>query len=208
MNGHLATRSLTIVGLLLLSFFTAPANAQDAGGQDTSCCSDTSFDLFLLDESSNGKLSPFENELSDEQEATVTAGLQQGEVEVGSWEIIWGTEGDYPAETWTFTIPYLVEGAVGVTINATLDIRIGGSFYSGNSGLNGVEPFLNAEGNMEINVEVSSGTINEGDKLEVSLFVNSLLFSNPTQDAGLTFKWGSEDSIAVSYTHLTLPTKA
>ena len=93
MNGHLATRSLTIVGLLLLSFFTAPANAQDAGGQDTSCCSDTSFDLFLLDESSNGKLSPFENELSDEQEATVTA-WQQGEVEVGSWEIIWGTEGD------------------------------------------------------------------------------------------------------------------
>ena len=89
MNGHLATRSLTIVGLLLLSFFTAPAHAQDAGGQDTSCCSDTGFYLFLLDESSNGKLSPFENELSDEQEATVTAGLQQGEVEVGTWETIW-----------------------------------------------------------------------------------------------------------------------
>ncbi len=195
MNGHLATRSLTIVGLLLLSFCTAPAHAQDAVGDDASCCSDTGFYLFLLDESSNGKLSPFENALSDEQEATVTAGLQQGEVEVGSWEIIWGTEGDYSEETWTFTIPYLVEGAVGVTINATLDIRIGGSFYSGNSGLNGVEPFLNAEGNMEINVEVSSGTINEGDKLEVSLFVNSLLFSNPTQEAGLTFKWGSEDSI-------------
>ena len=183
MNGHLATRSLTIVGLLLLSFCTAPAYAQDAVGDDISCCSDTSFDLFLLDESSNGKLSPFENELSDEQEATVTA-WQQGEVEVGSWETIWGTEGDYPAETWTFTIPYLVEGAAGVTINATLDIRIGGSFYSGNSGLNGVEPFLNAEGNLEITVQVSSGSLNEGDRVEVSLFVNSLLFSNPTQDAG------------------------
>jgi len=194
MNGRLATRSLAIVGLLLVSFFTTPAYAQDTGSEDTSCCSDTSFDLFLLDESSNGKLSPFENELSDEQEATVTA-WQQGEVEVGAWEIIWGTEGDYPTDTWSFTIPYLVEGAAGVTINATLDIRIGGSFYSGDSGLNGVEPFLNAEGNLEITVQVSSGSVNEGDKLEVSLSVNSLLFSNPTQEAGLTFKWGSEDSL-------------
>ncbi len=194
MNGRLATRSLAIVGLLLVSFFTTPAYAQDTGSEDTSCCSDTSFDLFLLDESSNGKLSPFENELSDEQEATVTA-WQQGEVEVGAWEIIWGTEGDYPTDTWAFTIPYLVEGAAGVTINATLDIRIGGSFYSGDSGLNGVEPFLNAEGNLEITVQVSSGSVNEGDKLEVSLSVNSLLFSNPTQEAGLTFKWGSEDSL-------------
>ena len=194
MNGHLAVRSLAIVGLLVVSFFAVPAYAQDTGNENTSCCSNTGFDLFLLDESSNGKLSPFENELSDEQESTVTA-WQQGEVEVGTWETIWGTEGDYPAETWTFTIPYLVEGAAGVTINATLDIRIGGSFYSGGSGLNGVEPVLNAEGNLEITVQVSSGSVNDGDKLEVSLSVNSLLFSNPTQEAGLTFKWGSDDSV-------------
>jgi hypothetical protein len=178
----------------LVSFFSTSVYSQDAGSENTSCCSDTSFDLFLLDESSNGKLSPFENELSDEEEATVTA-WQQGEVEVGTWETIWGSEGDYPAETWTFIIPYLVEGAAGVTINATLDIRIGGSFYSGNSGLNGVEPFLNAEGNLEITIQVSSGSVNDGDKLEVSLYVNSLLFSNPTSEAGLTFKWGSEDSV-------------
>ena len=194
MNGRLATRSLAIVGLLLVSFFSTSVYSQDAGSENTSCCSDTSFDLFLLDESSNGKLSPFENELSNEEEATVTA-WQQGEVEVGTWETIWGSEGDYPAETWTFIIPYLVEGAAGVTINATLDIRIGGSFYSGNSGLNGVEPFLNAEGNLEITIQVSSGSVNDGDKLEVSLYVNSLLFSNPTSEAGLTFKWGSEDSV-------------
>ena len=194
MDGRLTSRAFTIVGLLLISFLSTPTYAQSSDNENTSCCSDTGFDLFLLDESSDGKLSPFENELSDEQEATVTA-WQQGEVEVGSWETIWGTEGDYPADTWVFTIPYLVEGAAGVTINATLDIRIGGSFYSGNSGLNGVEPFLNAEGNLEISVQVSSGSVNEGDKLEVSLYVNSLLFSNPTQEAGLTFKWGSEDSV-------------
>ena len=194
MDGRLTSRAFTIVGLLLISFLSTPTYAQSSDNENTSCCSDTGFDLFLLDESSDGKLSPFENELSDEQEATVTA-WQQGEVEVGSWETIWGTEGDYPADTWVFTIPYLVEGAAGVTINATLDIRIGGSFYSGNSGLNGVEPFLNAEGNLEISVQVSSGSVNEGDKLEVSLYVNSLLFSNPTQEAGLTFKWGSENSV-------------
>ena len=194
MDGRLTSRTFTIVGLLLVSFLSAPTYAQSSDNENTSCCSDTGFDLFLLDESSDGKLSPFENELSDEQEATVTA-WQQGEVEVGSWETIWGTEGDYPADTWVFTIPYLVEGAAGVTINATLDIRIGGSFYSGNSGLNGVEPFLNAEGSLEISVQVSSGSVNDGDKLEVSLYVNSLLFSNPTQEAGLTFKWGSENSV-------------
>ena len=194
MDGRLTPRAFTIVGLLLISFLSTPTYAQSSDNENTSCCSDIGFDLFLLDESSDGKLSPFENELSDEQEATVTA-WQQGEVEVGTWETIWGTEGDYPADTWVFTIPYLVEGAAGVTINATLDIRIGGSFYSGNSGLNGVEPFLNAEGNLEISVQVSSGSVNDGDKLEVSLYVNSLLFSNPTQEAGLTFKWGSEDSI-------------
>ena len=194
MDGRLTTRAFTIVGLLLISFLSTPTYAQSSDNENTSCCSDIGFDLFLLDESSDSKLSPFENELSDEQEATVTA-WQQGEVEVGSWETIWGTEGDYPADTWVFTIPYLVEGAAGVTINATLDIRIGGSFYSGNSGLNGVEPFLNAEGNLEISVQVSSGSVNDGDKLEVSLYVNSLLFSNPTQEAGLTFKWGSEDSV-------------
>ncbi len=194
MDGRLTTRAFTIVGLLLISFLSTPTYAQSSDNENTSCCSDIGFDLFLLDESSDGKLSPFENELSDEQEATVTA-WQQGEVEVGSWETIWGTEGDYPADTWVFTIPYLVEGAAGVTINATLDIRIGGSFYSGNSGLNGVEPFLNSEGNLEISVQVSSGSVNDGDKLEVSLYVNSLLFSNPTQEAGLTFKWGSEDSV-------------
>ena len=109
MNGHLTSRALTIVGLLLVSFFSTSVYSQDAGSENTSCCSDTSFDLFLLDESSNGKLSPFENELSNEEEATVTA-WQQGEVEVGTWETIWGSEGDYPAETWTFIIPYLVEG--------------------------------------------------------------------------------------------------
>ena len=194
MDGRLTPRAFTIVGLLLISFLSTPTYAQSSDNENTSCCSDIGFDLFLLDESSDGKLSPFENELSDEQEATVTA-WQQGEVEVGTWETIWGTEGDYPADTWVFTIPYLVEGAAGVTINATLDIRIGGSFYSGNSGLNGVEPFLNAEGNLEISVQVSSGSVNDGVKLEVSLFVNSLLFSNPTQEAGLTFKWGSEDSV-------------
>ena len=194
MDGRLTSRAFTIVGLLLISFLSTPTYAQSSDSENTSCCSDTGFDLFLLDESSDGKLSPFENELSDEQEATVTA-WQQGEVEVGSWETIWGTEGDYPSDTWVFTIPYLVEGAAGVTINATLDIRIGGSFYSGNSGLNGVEPFLNAEGNLEISVQVSSGSVNDGDKLEVSLYVNSLLFSNPTQEAGLTFKWGSENSV-------------
>jgi hypothetical protein len=195
MRGGLNAKTLALVALLFASFFNVPSYAQDAQDGETSCCSDTNFDLFLLDESSNGRLSPFESELSDEFSATVSA-WQQGEIEVGSWELIWGSEGEYPTQTWSFTIPYLVEGAVGVTINSTLDIRIGGSFYTGNAGLNGVEPFLNGEGDLQISVQVSSGTVNDGDKVEVSLSVNSLLFSNPTAEAGLSFFWGSDDSVA------------
>ena len=195
MRGGLNAKTLALVALLFASFFNVPSYAQDAQEGETSCCSDTDLDLFLLDESSNGRLSPFESELSDEFSATVSA-WQQGEIEVGSWELIWGSEGEYPTQTWSFTIPYLVEGAVGVTINSTLDIRIGGSFYTGDAGLNGVEPFLNGEGDLQVSVQVSSGTVNDGDKVEVSLSVNSLLFSNPTAEAGLTFLWGSDDSVA------------
>jgi hypothetical protein len=172
-----------------------PSYAQDSQDENESCCESTDFDLYLLDESSNGRLSPFDNELSDEFSATVSA-WQQGEIEVGTWEVIWGSEGNYPTQTWSFTIPYKVEGAVGVTINSTLDIRIGGSFYSGNAGPAGVEPVLNGEGELEISVQVTSGTVNDGDKVELSLSVNSLLFSNPTAEAGLTFLWGSDDSAA------------
>ena len=195
MRGALNAKTLSLVALLFVSLFNVPTYAQEPQDETKSCCSDTDLDLFLLDESSNGRLSPFESELSEEFSATVSA-WQQGEIEVGSWELIWGSEGDYPTQTWSFTIPYLVEGAVGVTINSTLDIRIGGSFYSGDSGLNGVEPFLNNEGELQISVQVSSGTINDGDKVEISLAVNSLLFSNPSADAGLTFFWGSDDSVA------------
>ena len=195
MRGESSARALALVALLFVSFLSAPSYAQDSQDDTTTCCSDTDFNLFLLDESANGRLSPFESELSEEFTATVSA-WQQGEIEVGSWELIWGTEGDYPTQTWSFTIPYLVEGAVGVTINSTVDIRIGGSFYSGNTGFSGVEPFLEAAGNLEISVQVSSGTVNDGDKVEVSLAVNSLLFSNPTQDAGLNFYWGSDESDA------------
>ncbi|MBT7321609.1 MAG: hypothetical protein HN852_02970, partial [Euryarchaeota archaeon] len=71
-----------------------------------------------------------------------------------------------------------------------------GSFYSGNAGPGGVEPFLNGEGELEISVQVTSGTVNDGDKVELSLSMNNLLFSNPTAEAGLTFLWGSDDSVA------------
>ncbi|MBT6559789.1 MAG: hypothetical protein HOL76_00850 [Euryarchaeota archaeon] len=195
MGEGLNAKTLAIVVLLFVSFCSMPSYAQDSQDETVSCCESSDFDLYLLDESSNGRLSPFENELSDEFSATVSA-WQQGEIEVGTWEVIWGSEGNYPTQTWSFTIPYKVEGAVGVTINSTLDIRIGGSFYSGNAGPGGVEPFLNGEGELEISVQVTSGTVNDGDKVELSLSMNNLLFSNPTAEAGLTFLWGSDDSVA------------
>jgi hypothetical protein len=103
--------------------------------------------------------------------------------------VVWGTEGDYQNSTWEFSIPYEVESAVGVTINSTLEIRIGGSFYDGDGG---VDPYLTGSGMLQISVEIGSGHVNDGDLLELSLTVRSLLFAQPGDDAGIRFLWGSE----------------
>ena len=111
------------------------------------------------------------------------------EIKIGTWEVTWGTEGDYENSTWDFTIPYEVEGAAGVTINSTLEVRIGGSFYDGDGGLN---PFLSGSGSLQVSVDVGSGQVSDGDRVQISLTVRNLMFSQPGDDAGVRFLWGSE----------------
>ncbi|GIT10833.1 MAG: hypothetical protein CM1200mP32_03260 [Methanobacteriota archaeon] len=45
---------------------------------------------------------------------------------------------------------------------------------------------------LQINVDVGSGNVNDGDLIELTLTVRSLLFSQPGDDAGIRFLWGSE----------------
>ena len=207
-----APSALALVALLLAMSMSPYAAS---GQEEVTCCNSTNFNLYLMGEAGDGTLTPFdddlENDESDSQSTLATPSFS--ETNIGTWGVVWGTEGDYQNSTWEFSIPYEVEGAVGVTINSTLEIRIGGSFYDGDGG---IDPYLTGSGMLQISVEVDSGDVNDGDLLELTLTVRSLLFAQPGDDAGIRFLWGSEANdahisvrfplVAVSYTHLTLPT--
>jgi hypothetical protein len=186
MTGNRVASAIFLTTMLVMtSFALSPASAE----APVECCTSTDFDLFLIGESTDGSLTPFQGDLDQEYSVLVTPSIG-GEVNIGSWEVIWGIDGSYPEHGWIFNMPYKVEGAVGVTINSTLDIKIGGSIYSGDAG---IAPYLTGEGDLQITVNVDAGEIRDGDLVELSLSVRSLLFSSPGEDAGLRFLWGSED---------------
>ena len=182
-------RAMTLVSVLLV--MSAAPLVVSAQGEVT-CCNSTDFRLYLMGEADDGGLTPFQEDLesdsSDSQSTLVTPSILS-EIKIGTWEVTWGTEGAYENSTWDFTIPYEVEGAAGVTINSTLEVRIGGSFYDGDGGLN---PFLSGSGSLQVSVDVGSGMVNDGDRVQISLTVRNLMFSQPGDDAGVRFLWGSE----------------
>ena len=182
-------RAMTLVSVLLV--MSAAPLVVSAQGEVT-CCNSTDFRLYLMGEADDGGLTPFQEDLesdsSDSQSTLVTPSILS-EIKIGTWEVTWGTEGAYEISTWDFTIPYEVEGAAGVTINSTLEVRIGGSFYDGDGGLN---PFLSGSGSLQVSVDGGSGMVNDGDRVQISLTVRNLMFSQPGDDAGVRFLWGSE----------------
>ena len=180
--------ALALVALLLAMSMSPYAVS---GQEDVTCCNSTDFNLYLMGEAGDGTLTPFDEDLeSDESDSQSTLATPSfSETNIGTWGVVWGTEGDYQNSTWEFSIPYEVESAVGVTINSTLEIRIGGSFYDGDGG---IDPYLTGSGMLQISVEVGSGHVNDGDLLELTLTVRSLLFAQPGDDAGIRFLWGSE----------------
>jgi len=183
---------LALVALLLaMSMSPYAVSGQVNPTEDVTCCNSTDFNLYLMGEDGDGTLTPFDEDLeSDESDSQSTLATPSfSETNIGTWGVVWGTEGDYQNSTWEFSIPYEVESAVGVTINSTLEIRIGGSFYDGDGG---IDPYLTGSGMLQISVEIGSGHVNDGDLLELSLTVRSLLFAQPGDDAGIRFLWGSE----------------
>ena len=163
MTGNRVASAIFLTTMLVItSFALSPASAE----VPVECCTSTDFDLFLIGESTDGSLTPFQGDLEQEYSVLVTPSIG-GEVNIGSWDVIWGIDGSYPEHGWTFTMPYKVEGAVGVTINSTLDIKIGGSIYSGDAG---IAPYLTGEGDLQITVNVEAGEIRDGDLVELSFF--------------------------------------
>ena len=182
-------RALTLVSVLLMMSAAPLATSAQSG---VTCCNSTDFRLYLMGESDDGSLTPFQEDLasdSSDSESTLVTPSILSEIKVGTWEVTWGTQGAYENSTWDLTIPYEVEGAAGVTINSTLEVRIGGSFYDGDGGL---DPFLSGSGSLQVSVDVDSGQVNDGDRVQISLTVRNLMFSQPGDDAGVRFLWGSE----------------
>lgn len=171
--------------MLLVSLPLSPAAAEEDGA----CCAAQDFDVYLLGSADDGSLSPFESDLDEEHEQFVTPSIQ-GLVEIGSWEITWGLQGDYPESTWEFRIPYEVESAAGIQINATVGVNIGSTYFEGDAGAG---LFLTNGGEVVIPVTVQAGEVREGDQVKITFSVRSLSFSSPGDDAGIRFIWGTDE---------------
>ena len=156
------------------------------------CCESSPADLYLIGTSGGGELSPFKTDLTDDAEsATVTNSIAQ-RTEIATWEINPSWTGIYPSSTWEFEIYYKLENAAGATINASINIELGGQEYT--ASIDTQSQFLSAgEGTISIDVEVDSGAIPASSKVKLTLSATSVTFSLPGSDAALELLWGSEE---------------
>ena len=175
--------------IVLVFLLTILGPVVNVSAQEGSCCSEENFELFLKGDPDSGILTPFESETDEGNSKLVNQVLQP--IEVGAWGVDWGVDGEYPSGDWEFNIHYEVQGAVGVNINITVEVRIGGSFYEG--GTSGIEPYLTGEGDVQSVISVESGDVREDDEVEVRLIVQLLGFNQPGDDSGVIFHWGSND---------------
>ena len=61
--------------------------------ESNDCCeSPNEFDLFLIGDADSGQLTPFSSELEEKKSTEVTSSVF-GEVEIGTWMIVWGNRG-------------------------------------------------------------------------------------------------------------------
>ena len=190
--------SVILVSVLFALILISPinSNAEESG----KCCQPPDeFELYLVGDSDKGELTPFETRLDEEKSALVTASIF-GEVEVGAWNLKWGEAGDYSSGEWTFTIPYEIVDATGMSANASVLVKVGGSTYQSSSQLPGV--FLSGSGELVVPVEVSSDSISKDENIEVTFWLRSVVFSSPGSESGIRFLWGSEEfdaSLTVSF---------
>ncbi|MEE2650713.1 MAG: hypothetical protein VX571_04310 [Candidatus Thermoplasmatota archaeon] len=189
--GGSSPRNAGAMVALLVVIVLSPLSMQ--AEEISSCCVTQDFDLYLIGDPDEGELTPFDSDLDEEKSVLVTPSIA-GEVNIGTWGVTWGLDGEYSAGTWSFSIPYEVVDATGVTTNATVLIKVGGSTYESSSQIPAV--YLANSGELQVSVEVSDGRITEGEEIELSLSVQGLIFSNPGSESGIRFLWGSSQSDA------------
>ena len=180
-------KPLFLCAILLVSFLPM---ANVSATSEEVCCDSTNVELYLLGPASSGELSPFEAELSDESEEKKISDAIAQQEEIGSWEINPSWPGSYPSSTWEFSIDYEVSNAGGAQINASVEVEIGGDTYTGTTDQS--NSFLPAgSGQLTINVNVDAGSIPSSTAVTVTLSAQTVVFSVPGTDAGLTFSWGA-----------------
>ncbi|MGY8670482.1 MAG: hypothetical protein ACKVJ7_05480, partial [Candidatus Poseidoniales archaeon] len=168
---------------------------------EAECCEASPVTLHMIGPADTGFLTPFSAELGNLTEVTTTNSISEQTV-IASWSITPAWLGDYPEDTWEFSIPYSIENAGGAQINATITIDIGSTTYSADIGQD--QAFLAAGDNeMNIDIEIDGGAITSGS-IEVTLSVRTLLFSVPGSEASLTFMWGTVEDDATLNANIPL----
>ena len=177
-----------LCAILLLSCI--PISEVEANSVEV-CCDSGPVELFLTGPAASGGMTPFESELGTEsQEVTISDSIPQ-EREIATWSINPAWTGSYPSSTWEFSIDYEVANAGGVQINASVTVEIGGSDYQGVTDQS--NSFLpSGSGSFSLDINVDSGSIPASTDVSVTLTAQTVVFSVPGADAGLTFSWGGE----------------
>ncbi len=184
-----------IIAILLI-----PAFATDFAKAE--CCGASSVTLHMNGPADSGTITPFTAELNELVEVATTDSIPQKTV-IATWSINPAWIGEYPEDTWSFSIPYKIENAGGAQINATVEIEIGGSTYAGDVPQNQAFLQQGSDNKMEIDIEVDSGQITSGS-IKVTLSIQSLLFNVPTEEAALTFMWGTMEDDATLEANIPL----
>ena len=212
-----------VLMLTVMSPFLSHVEA--ASSDDTLvCCDAAPVELFLIGSESNKRLTPFVADLAEDPQSVGVETSISSQESIGRWLLPNTWAGTVPSSTWAFSINYEVANAAGVQLNATVTVSVGSKSFSAET-----EPgssFLaQGSGSLNLDIDVESFTTSGSSNIEVELTVQTVLFSVPGADAKLEFFWGSESEdssieatiplldifmvepeVAVSYTHLTLPT--
>ena len=190
------SRKATAIGLMVLflaTFCTQLVSAEEETEDAVRiCCSAGEYDLLFIGRDSTATLTPFEDDLGTEERVLIENAVTQI-AEIHSWEYTPGWGGSYPQSTWKLSLPYEVENAAGIEINATVVVTIGSRTYEGYSGPGNTYLPAGSSNILEIPIDIESASMGGTDKVQISLRVQTLVFSLPGTDAKVEFIWGTED---------------
>ena len=190
-----SARLLTIVimGLLITSLPPSLIGIEPMGttSAEVVCCDSSEFDLMFAGIGTSAILSPFDSVLGTEQRQELTSSVAE-QSEIMSWSTNLNFGGTYPQSTWSFSIPYIVNNAAGVQLNASVELKIGDSTFIEFT----ESPQLyipEGEGDIQIQIPVTSGSISSNDQISVRFYVQSLVFVVPGNEASTEFVWGTTE---------------